>query len=72
MPKKTATKKVSRTLEEQREDRQILRYQYAALHQTWRGELHSEDPDWLLMFRLHYSLIEMEQRHPWLKQEDLV
>ena len=29
------------------------------------------DPDWLLLFRLHYSLIEMEQRHPWLKKEDL-
>ena len=29
----------------------------------------AEDPDWLLLFRLHYAIIEMEQRHPWLKKE---
>jgi hypothetical protein len=70
MPK-PKTKKVSRTTEEQQEQRLTLLYQYAALHQTFNGELRSDDPDWLLLFRLHYSLIEMEQRHPWLKQEDL-
>jgi hypothetical protein len=35
------------------------------------GELNSEDPDWLLLFRLHYALVEMQQRHPWLKEEVL-
>ena len=64
-------KKVSRTFEEQQDERRVLLYQYAALHQTFNGELRSEDPDWLLLFRLHYSILEMEQGHPWLKQEDL-
>lgn len=71
MSKKTVSKKASRTVEEQREQRQVLLYQYAALHQTWIGELKSEDPDWLLLFRLHYSLIELQQRHPWLQEESL-
>ena len=70
MPR-TKTKKLSRTFEEQQEERRVLLYQCAALHQTFNGELRSDDPDWLLLFRLHYSLIEMEQRHPWLKKEDL-
>ena len=70
MPR-TKTKKLSRTVEEQREERRVLHYQYTALHQTFAGELRSEDPDWLLLFRLHYSVLEMEQRHPWLKNEDL-
>ena len=71
MSKKTASKKASRTVEEQREQRQVHLYQYAALHQTFAGELRSEDPDWLLLFRLHYSLLELQKRHPWLEEEIL-
>jgi hypothetical protein len=69
--KKTSLKKAFRTVEEQREQRQVLLYQYAALHQTFAGELKSEDPDWLLLFRLHYSLIELQKHHPWLEEETL-
>ena len=68
MPKKTASKNASRTVEEQREQRHVLLYQYAALHQTFAGELKSKDPDWLLLFQLHYALIELQQCHPWLEQ----
>ena len=64
-------KKLSPTFEEQKEERRVLHYQYTALHQTFAGESRSEDPDWLLLFRLHYSIIEMEQGHPWLKKEEL-
>ena len=64
-------KKLSATFEEQKEERRVLHYQYTALHQTFAGESRSEDPDWLLLFRLHYSIIEMEQGHPWLRQEEL-
>ena len=46
----------------------MLLYQYAALHQTFAGELKSKDPDWLLLFQLHYALIELQQCHPWLEQ----
>ena len=70
MPR-TKTKKPSRTFEEQQDERRVLHYQCAALNQTFNGELRSDDPDWLLLFRLHYSIIEIEQHHPWLKQEDL-
>jgi len=65
------TKKLTATFEEQKEERRVLHYQYSALHQTFAGESRSEDPDWLLLFRLHYSILEMEQGHPWLKQEEL-
>jgi hypothetical protein len=71
MPNRTRTKKISRSVEEQRDERRVLHYQYTALHQTFNGELRSNDPDWLLLFRLHYSIIELEQGHPWLKKEDL-
>ena len=63
-------KKLTATFEEQKEERRVLHYQYSALHQTFAGESRSEDPDWLLLFRLHYSILEMEQGHPWLKQEE--
>jgi len=71
MPRTTNSKKLSHTFEEQQDERRVLHFQYIALHQTFAGELRSEDPDWLLLFRLHYSILEMEQGHPWLKQEDL-
>ena len=64
-------KKLAATFEEQKEERRVLHYQYSALHQTFAGESRSEDPDWLLLFRLHYSILQMEQGHPWLKQEEL-
>lgn len=69
MPNRTKTKK-ARTFEEQQDERQILLHQYASLHLIWTGELQSDDPDWLLLFRLHYTLMELDKRHPWLKDED--
>ena len=44
-------KKLTATFEEQQDERRVLLYQCAALHQTFNGELRSDDPDWLLLFR---------------------
>ena len=29
---------------------------------AWRNELSSERPDWLLLFQLHYELIDVDSR----------
>ena len=67
MPMKKRAKKST----DEQEERLSLLYQYESLHQAWGHELQNDSTDWVRLFRLYYTLAEMEKRSPWLKKESL-
>ena len=70
MPKKSTSKSSSRPpISAQERARVAVLRQYESLKQAWNRELQNDSIDSVLLFRLHYQLLVLEYRAPWLKKE---